>query len=177
MSKFWLISDKHLKEITNNYENDWALMVFRDNGIISPEDARDLVSCVRFKHVWEDCPFCGTVEKHYRLAHDLLKCKSCFKKFSVTTGTFIEKTKIELHDWWRFSYLIGEMKIINSLQISRDLCVTQKTAWNMIDTLKRSRKQQHDGFFPNGTSILSFKNEYEVLDILFTLKNKPNRNT
>src|SRR5688500_4994976 len=60
------------------------------------------------------------------------KCsdKDCGKKFSVSVGTVFENTNVPLSTWFPAIYLItAHKKGISSLQLSRDLGVTQKTAW------------------------------------------------
>jgi transposase-like protein len=56
----------------------------------------------------------------------------CGKYFNVRTGTLFDNTKIELSKWFLAIYLItSHKKGISSLQLGRDLNVTQKTAWFM----------------------------------------------
>ncbi len=80
------------------------------------------------------CPHCGEV-KPYRLKDGkAFRCraKTCRKDFSVTVGTIFENSKIPLATWIAAIYLItAHKKGISSLQLSRDLGVTQKTAWFM----------------------------------------------
>ncbi|NCA75606.1 MAG: IS1595 family transposase [Alphaproteobacteria bacterium] len=78
------------------------------------------------------CPFCNC-DKVYKLKNGKsYKCsnKDCKKIFSVTVGTIFENTKIPLSKWFLAMYLItAHKKGISSLQLSRDVGVTQKTAW------------------------------------------------
>lgn len=70
------------------------------------------------------CPHCGSV-KIYRTKHiKKYKCgeKGCLKRFSVTTGTFFENTKIPLSKWFVAMYLcLSHKKGISSCQLARDL--------------------------------------------------------
>ena len=79
------------------------------------------------------CPHCGS-ERVYRLNDGkTFKCgnkKTCDKKFTVTTGTMYENTKLPLSTWFAAIWLItAHKKGISSLQLSRDLNITQKSAW------------------------------------------------
>ncbi len=79
------------------------------------------------------CPHCGA-EKVYRIkAGHTFKCsnkKTCDKKFTVTTGTIYENTKLPLSTWFAAIWLLtAHKKGISSLQLSRDLNITQKSAW------------------------------------------------
>ena len=76
-------------------------------------------------------PFDET-SKVYKCAGRKFKCKNTGKYFNVCTNTLFDNTKIELPTWFLAIYLItAHKKGISSLQLSRDLNVTQKTAWFM----------------------------------------------
>jgi len=65
------------------------------------------------------------------------KCKNTGKYFNVRTSTLFDNTKIELQTWFIAIYLItGHKKGISSLQLGRDLNVTQKTAWFMLQRIR-----------------------------------------
>jgi transposase-like protein len=65
------------------------------------------------------------------------KCKNTGKYFNVRTATLFDNTKIELQTWFLAIYLItGHKKGISSLQLGRDLNVTQKTAWFMLQRIR-----------------------------------------
>jgi transposase-like protein len=79
------------------------------------------------------CPHCAS-ERVYRLTDGkTFKCgnkKTCDKKFTVTTGTIYENTKLPLSTWFAAIWLLtAHKKGISSLQLSRDLNITQKSAW------------------------------------------------
>jgi hypothetical protein len=76
-------------------------------------------------------PFDST-SKVYKCAGNKYKCKETGKYFNVRTATLFDNTKIELQTWFLAIYLItGHKKGISSLQLAKDLNVTQKTAWFM----------------------------------------------
>ncbi len=93
------------------------------------------------------CPHCGS-EAHSRtntrLRHPELRtykdfrCRACDRKYSVLTGTFFEGTKVDLKSWFAAMYLINSHKKgISSLQLARDIGVTQKTAWFMLHRIRQ----------------------------------------
>ena len=86
------------------------------------------------------CPYCKHDGKMYRIENGKRhKCgnSQCHKKFSVTVGTVFENTKIPLSTWFGALYLCtANKKGISSLQLSRDLSVTQKTAWFMLHRIR-----------------------------------------
>src|SRR6266496_6813052 len=79
-----------------------------------------------------ECPFCGCI-KVYKIENGKrFKCadRFCAKKFSVTVGTVYENSKVDLRTWFAAIYLVtSSKKGISSLQLHRQLGVTQKTAW------------------------------------------------
>ena len=84
------------------------------------------------------CPHCRSAKKAY-VTNRGYKCstKDCLKKFSVTTGTIFENTKISLRLWFAAIYLCtAHKKGISSLQLSRDLNITQKTAWFLLHRIR-----------------------------------------
>lgn len=86
------------------------------------------------------CPYCQHNGKIYRIENGKrYKCGNpeCHKKFSVTVGTIFESSKIDLRTWFGALYLCtAHKKGISSLQLHRDLGVTQKTAWFMLQRIR-----------------------------------------
>lgn len=67
------------------------------------------------------------------------KCAKCQRQFSVKVGTIFEDSKITLQKWFAAIYLItSHKKGISSLQLHRDLGVTQKTAWFMLHRVRHT---------------------------------------
>lgn len=84
------------------------------------------------------CAHCNH-DKVYELkgANKRYKCASCRKQFSAAKGTIFENSPIPLQKWFVAIYLIStHKKGISSLQLSRDLSVTQKTAWFMLHRIR-----------------------------------------
>ncbi|RYG10679.1 MAG: IS1595 family transposase [Chitinophagaceae bacterium] len=84
-----------------------------------------------------ECPFCGAT-KVYRTNRGF-KCadKFCAKKFTVTVGTIFENSKVGLVTWFAAIYLAtSSKKGISSLQLSRQLGITQKTAWFVLHRIR-----------------------------------------
>lgn len=89
------------------------------------------------------CHHCGSL-KVWRTNRGF-KCgeKLCGKKFSVTTGTVYENTKIPLRIWFVGIYLLTSgKKGISSLQASRQLGITQKTAWFLNHRIREMLKDK-----------------------------------
>ena len=96
------------------------------------------------KQVWgcnQKCPHCGS-QRHYRKekihGH---RCSDCRKNYTVRIGTIFEKSKLPLRDWLFAMYLMQtSRKGISSLQLSKELGITQKSAWFMLHRLRESCK-------------------------------------
>lgn len=89
-------------------------------------------------------PFDAT-SKVYKCAGNKYRCKNSGKYFNVRTGTLFDNTKVGLQTWFVAIYLItGHKKGISSLQLSRDLNVTQKTAWFMLQRIRNCFQIEND---------------------------------
>jgi transposase-like protein len=89
------------------------------------------------------CPYCNHHRKIYTIENGKrYKCSDCKKKFSVTVGTIFEASNVSLQTWFAAIYLItAHKKGISSLQLHRDLGVTQKTAWFMLHRVREMLKK------------------------------------
>jgi transposase-like protein len=83
------------------------------------------------------CPHCGNTKAWKTNRGYTCAAKECGKKFSVISGTIFENTKLSLRLWFATIYLCtAHKKGISSLQLSRDLNVTQKTAWFLLHRVR-----------------------------------------
>ena len=65
------------------------------------------------------------------------RCKNTGKYFNVRTGTLFDNTKVELQKWFMAIWIVtSHKKGISSLQLSKDINVTQKTAWFMLQRIR-----------------------------------------
>lgn len=86
------------------------------------------------------CPHCSNDGKIYRLKSNF-KCARCKQPFSETKGTIFENSPIPLCKWFVAIWMITtNKKGVSSTQLARDLNVTQKTAWQMIDRIRKAFK-------------------------------------
>ena len=85
---------------------------------------------------YEDCKH----DKVFKYSNGkVYKCDKCKKQFSVRVGTMFEGSKISLQKWFAAIYLItSHKKGISSLQLHKDLGLTQKTAWFMLHRVRYS---------------------------------------
>lgn len=116
------------------------------------EDCREYLEDMRW-HGEPVCPHCGSISKyHYKLTQNgkfkgLWKCKDCRKRFTVTQGTMSEGSHVPLKKWFYAIYLfLGHKKGISSVQLAKDIDVTQKTAWFMLSRIRVNLKDDDANF-------------------------------
>jgi transposase-like protein len=99
------------------------------------------------------CPYCkNQSEHHYKLTYKgefkgLYKCKNRKKRFTVMTGTIFEGSNVPLEKWFYAIYVfLSHKNGISSVQLAKDIGVTQKTAWFMLTRIRHT---------PNDTKVIA----------------------
>ena len=93
-------------------------------------------------HGSPSCPLCGAVENitprgGRRIGY--YRCHDCAGEFTVRTGTIFERSHVPLNKWVYAMYLVvTARKGVSSLQLSKEIGVTQKTAWFMLGRLREA---------------------------------------
>ena len=88
------------------------------------------------------CPHCGC-DEHISARKDnrvgYYRCGDCKEEFTVRTKTIFERSHVPLHKWLYAMYIVvTTRKGISSLQLSKEIGVTQKTAWFMLGRLREA---------------------------------------
>ena len=93
-------------------------------------------------HGSPSCPLCGAFEKITARTGKRIgyyRCHDCAGEFTVRTGTVFERSHVPLNKWVYTMYLVvTARKGISSLQLSKEIGVTQKTAWFMLGRLREA---------------------------------------
>jgi len=98
-------------------------------------------------------PFDPT-SKVYKCKGNKYRCKNTGKYFNVRTATLFDNTKVELIKWFMAIWLVtSHKKGISSLQLSRDIDVTQKTAWFMLQRIRKCFEGENNGELNNEVEI------------------------
>ena len=99
--------------------------------------------------LWQNgvvCPFCQGKNVKARISKpNFYHCNACKGDFSVRVGTIFERSHIPLHKWLFAMYLIvTSRKGISSLQLSKEIGVTYKSAWFLSQRIRAACGNQLD---------------------------------
>lgn len=85
------------------------------------------------------CPVCASGERITARKGGYYRCNACKEDFTVRTGTIFERSHVPLHKWVYAMYLlVTARKGISSLQLAKEIGVTQKTAWFILHRLREA---------------------------------------
>jgi len=91
------------------------------------------------------CPDCKSGERVSALGTcatrkaGFYRCLACNFDFTIRTNTIFERSKVPLHKWLYSMYLlVTARKGISSLQLAKEIGVTQKTAWFILGRLREA---------------------------------------
>ena len=97
---------------------------------------------------WADgitCPHCNSGRTSRMKDSQYHQCKDCRKKFTVRTGTIFERSHIPLDKWLYGMYILQTArKGVSSLQLSKELGITQKATWFMLHRLREACNVEAD---------------------------------
>lgn len=103
--------------------------------------------CIKYleRHRWNgfiSSPY-DPNSKVYKLANGQYRCKKTKKNFNAKTGTAFANTKLPLLKWfYALHALTSRKKGISSHQLARDIGVTQKTAYYLLEDLRKKGLKQ-----------------------------------
>jgi transposase-like protein len=112
----------------------------------NPDNCIDYIAVRR----WPEgvvCPGCGATKASFNANRRTWKCGSHHPKreFSIKVGTIYEDSPMSLDKWLTATWMLTNCKNgVSSYEIARDVKVTQKSAWFM---LQRIRLAMQDDFF------------------------------
>lgn len=90
----------------------------------------------------------------YKCKGNKYRCRNTGKYFNVKTNTLFDNTKIPLQKWFIAIWLVtSHKKGISSLQLSRDIDVTQKTAWFMLQRIRKCFGIENDNDLDNAVEV------------------------
>lgn len=88
------------------------------------------------------CPHCGSVRVRRmegKTQAGMFLCNDCRDKFTVRTGTVMERSHVPLHKWLLATHLMAASKKgMSAKQMERMLGVTYKTAWFLCHRIREA---------------------------------------
>lgn len=92
--------------------------------------------------LWPNGAVCPTCQKGSRITvrkDGFYRCNACKLDFTVRTGTVFERSHVPLHKWVYAMYLlVTARKGISSLQLGKEIGITQKSAWFVLQRLREA---------------------------------------
>ena len=104
----------------------------------------DTVAAMR----WPDgphCPACLSLEprQHWLKTQLRWQCRECGKQYSVKVNTIFEDSAVKLDKWLTAMWLLANCKNgISSYEVAKDIGVTQKSAWFMLQRIRLAMKNK-----------------------------------
>lgn len=75
----------------------------------------------------------------YKCKGNKYRCKNTGKYFNVKTNTLFDSSKVSLRKWFAAIWLVTcHKRGVSSIQLSKDIGVTQKTAWFMLHRIRKA---------------------------------------
>ena len=95
------------------------------------------------ENIWPDGRRCPRCDNKYTCAsrHPSMPYyrSECDKRFSVKMGTVMEQSKISYRNWAMATYLLATRpKGVSSVQLRRDLGISQSAAWFLLHRLREA---------------------------------------
>lgn len=92
--------------------------------------------------LWPDgpaCPSCITSKRITTRKGGYYRCNQCKLDFTVRTATIFERSHVPLHKWIYAMYLlVTSRKGISSMQLAKEIGITQKSAWFVLQRLREA---------------------------------------
>ena len=85
------------------------------------------------------CPTCKAGERITTRKGGFYRCNVCKLDFTVRTGTIFGRSHVPLHKWIYAMYLlVTSRKGISSMQLAKEIGITQKSAWFVLQRLREA---------------------------------------
>jgi transposase-like protein len=85
------------------------------------------------------CPTCSGQDRITTRKGGFYRCNKCKLDFTVRTATIFERSHVPLHKWVYAMYLlVTSRKGISSMQLAKEIGITQKSAWFVLQRLREA---------------------------------------
>jgi transposase-like protein len=121
----------------------------------------DTVAAMRWPAGKPVCPACEHTDHYYLKTQKRWKCKECGRQFSVKLNTIFEDSPISLDKWLIALWMLVNCKNgISSYEVSRNLGLTQKSAWFVLQRLRLALKDGDVSKFGGEGSVVEVDETY-----------------
>jgi transposase-like protein len=101
------------------------------------------------KRLWKDgckCPQCQSGLRITKRKDGFFRCNACKLDFTVRTGTIFERSHVPLHKWlYAMHRLFTSREGVTSTQLSKEIGITQKSAWLVLRHLREAARTWPSG--------------------------------
>jgi transposase-like protein len=106
-------------------------MIFSDEN-----EAVAYFTAIRWRH-GPQCPYCNASRIYHFSDGRTHRCGECRRKFTIRAGTIFEDSKVGLSQWlYAVRFVIDGEGHPSSSKLARQIGVTQKTAWLMLQRIR-----------------------------------------
>jgi transposase-like protein len=107
----------------------------------------DFLSTKRWGENNAICPHCKSNNFCKHSSRAIYTCLDCKKQFTARIGTIFEDSRLPLFKWFLAIYLATSIKKgISSIQLSKFISTTQKTAWFVLQRIREVMKDDFNQF-------------------------------
>jgi transposase-like protein len=97
------------------------------------------------------CPKCGCIECYEINTRNLYQCKECRHQATVTSGSVMHRSHLTLRIWFWAIFLVSKDKRgYSAAQLSRELDLSYKTAWFLLQRIRSSMGQRDEKYSLSG---------------------------
>jgi transposase-like protein len=111
-------------------------------------------------------PF-STNSKVYYCAEGKYKCRDTGKYFNVKTGTIFHNSRIGLQKWFAAIWIMAiERNSITSVDMAKELNITQKTAWYMMQRIREYFNLKKTRSYHRKTKTPTYVKDAEAIEVI-----------
>ena len=97
------------------------------------------------------CPRCGCREYYQISTRNKYQCKSCRYQISVTAGTVMDRSHLDLRIWiWAIYLVARDKRGYSAMQLSTELSLPYNTAWFLLHRIRKAMAQRDDNYMLGG---------------------------
>jgi len=100
------------------------------------KDCIKLLEKIRWNNI-PTCPYCKSNNSTPMPKQNRHHCNNCNTSYSVTVGTFLHNTKLDLQKWFAAIRLIYGINSMGVRLLSKEIKVNKNTAHGMIERIEK----------------------------------------